>query len=95
MNTASAWYVIHNMHKILRRCLNCHQSLDEDSDLKCSIIVHESAYDCIRTLVKRVEALEYELLAKRLPDALTRSSDPGPPPDSDSIPIISDYPPKR
>lgn len=85
------------MRKISRRCLNCHQPL-EDLDPKSSIqisIVHDSVYDCIRALVKRVETLEYELLAKRLPDALCRSSDPGPIPESDPIPMISSYPPKK
>jgi hypothetical protein len=66
------------MKEILRRCASCNQPLDEE---------HLSVYDCLQTLVKRVEALEDELLAKRLPDALSRSSEPGPP-SSNPLPII-------
>ena len=51
-------------------------------------VYHITAQDCIRAMAKRIENLEYELMAKKLPDALCRSSEPGPP----SIPvIIPDY----
>ena len=55
---------------VYKRCELCGQPLGED---------HISVYDCIKALIKRVESLEDELLARKLEAGLSRSSDPGAP----------------
>lgn len=74
------------------RCLNCHQFLESFGDDEGILtIYHDSPYDCIRALVKRVDILEDELMARKLSDTLSRSSDtglsstePSPPPFDDA-----------
>jgi len=39
---------------------------------------HENVFDCLKALIRRVEDLEAEILAIRLPEGLFRSSEPGP-----------------
>jgi len=51
---------------IYKRCELCGQSLQED---------HISVYDCLRALIKRVEKLEDELLARKLEGGLPSLSD--------------------
>lgn len=76
------------MDKISLRCLNCLQPLEEiEMQVQHELKYHLDINDCLRALVKRVENLEYELMANKLPDCLSRSSDPGPP-ISASIPVV-------
>lgn len=51
----------------MAKCILCGQVQESD---------HLTVYDCMKALVKRVENLENELLAKRL-EGLHRSSDSG------------------
>ena len=54
---------------IYKRCALCGQPLRTE---------HISVYDCLKALIQRVEMLEDEILAKKLSEGLSRSSDPGP-----------------
>jgi len=79
------------MRKILPKCPHCKQSLNEDL-FTGKFINHANIYDCFASLVKRVEDLENELLAKKLPEGLSRSSEPCPPSSDYSPVVIPEYP---
>lgn len=80
------------MKRIPHRCSLCNQPLDEIGMLDPPLFKkHNDATDCIRALVRRVENLEYELLAKKLPDGLSRSSEPGPPSGYPNPVVIPEY----
>ena len=67
-------------------CLNCHQKLEEILPRQDPPLfkLHDSIYDCLRALSKRVEILEDEIAANKMVNSLNRSSEPG---CSNSIPI--------
>ena len=54
---------------MMGKCFECDQSLEEDDEHCC-------IEQCVRALVKRVEKLEMELLAKRLTEEFHNSSVP-------------------
>jgi hypothetical protein len=83
------------MKKIPLKCDLCHQTLEEfSSKNENHVKYHNDIYDCLKALIYRVENLEYELMAKKLPDALCRSSEPCAP-SSSQFPaqavVIPDY----
>jgi len=79
------------MRKIPPKCPHCKQSLDEDL-FTGKFSNHIDIYECLSSLIKRVEDLENELLAKKLPDGLSRSSEPGPPSSDPGPVVIPEYP---
>ena len=81
------------MNYVRVRCDKCNQPLDEieREDGYPEYKYHFDIQDCFKALIVRVDNLENELLAKRLQDSLSRSSEPGPPPSSKPV-VIPAYP---
>lgn len=66
-----------NMSHVHVRCYKCNQPLDEiilEDDI-FEYKYHQNVFDCIKTLIARVDSLENELLASKLKEGLSRSSD--------------------
>ena len=81
------------MRKIPLKCRNCGQPLEEViSKHDVTYYSHDDVFDCLKALIRRVEDLENELLAKKLPDGLSRSSEPGPPSSTPTPVVIPEYP---
>ena len=59
----------------LKRCLVCNQPLKNCGSV---LEAHYRIEDCMRALVERVDDLEYELMAKKLPSLLSQGSEPPP-----------------
>ena len=75
------------MDKVLPKCQHCKQSLDEDM-FTGKFINHIDIYGCFASLIKRVEDLENELLAKKLSEGLSHSSKPCPPSSDPCLVVI-------
>ena len=80
------------MKRVPLKCKNCNQPLDEViSNNEVCYYEHDSVFDCLKSLIRRVEDLENELLAKRLPEGLCRSSEPAPPSVAPAPVVIPKY----